>query len=602
MRLGRSQAGIYRVRNLRPIALSMVDGYPLVLEIQGHGINEGTDTSSANAYRTRTFLSDTSRARDRAVSEGVRPLGCRKPVSPNIQIQFQDATRRIAMNHTQPLIQDENAAATAYHGASLGEKLRTGRLHFFRTIAQSVGVQGPTGGVVIGAAILASISGGGTALVQLIAAVSMGFVAYAFVIFTRGFNSAGSVYGFTGAVAGPVFGFLSAWSLMLVYINFAGGVYASFADEAQPAFAAIGLHLPWQVYAFAAFVLVVIFAYLDIKTSSTIILVLEGASMVLVTVVCIIILAKGGYHGHAFSSAPFRPNGVSLTALGLGVVYSFSAFSGFESAATLGEESARPRRMIPMAVAISLAVVAIYEIGVAFVVTNAFPNTKLLAASAVPLVSVTNQFVAPWVGSLVNFGAVVSSFGAALACVNGGARMLFALGRDGLGPKMLSRVSHRTGSPVGALTWVAFASLAFLVGFLHDSATQAVALILTYGADLILAAYGLVLVAAIIYTVRRRISRFKTGILVVGLGILLYVVKGTFVPFPAPPYNWDAYAALATLVIGLVLPLLGPKLRYRMRKSLLLKVGTAALLQRNSHDSGRNPSTSTMSPGDGAQS
>lgn len=166
---------------------------------------------------------------------------------------------------------------------------------------------------MIGAAILASISGGGTALVEVIAAVAMAFVAYGFVIFTRGFNSAGSVYGFTGAVAGPVFGFLSAWALMLVYINFAGGVYASVADEAQAAFAAVGLNLPWQVYAFAAFLLVVTLAHLDIKVSSTVILVLEGVSMLLVVAVCVVVIAKGGYHGHALSLAPLRTHGVSLT-------------------------------------------------------------------------------------------------------------------------------------------------------------------------------------------------------------------------------------------------------------------------------------------------
>ncbi len=59
---------------------------------------------------------------------------------------------------------------TIYQHADERMKLRSGQLHFFRTIAESVGVQGPTGGVVIGAAILAGISGGGTSLVQLIAA------------------------------------------------------------------------------------------------------------------------------------------------------------------------------------------------------------------------------------------------------------------------------------------------------------------------------------------------------------------------------------------------------------------------------------------------
>ncbi|HLI36630.1 MAG TPA: hypothetical protein VKV80_04720 [Streptosporangiaceae bacterium] len=53
--------------------------------------------------------------------------------------------------------------------------------------------------MVAAAAVLASVSGE-TALALIIAAVAMGFVAYAFVIFTREFNSAGSVYGLTGVV------------------------------------------------------------------------------------------------------------------------------------------------------------------------------------------------------------------------------------------------------------------------------------------------------------------------------------------------------------------------------------------------------------------
>src|SRR5215472_18251386 len=154
---------------------------------------------------------------------------------------------------------EESNAAAAYPDAGETGRLRGGRLRFFRTIAESVGVQGPTAGVVISAAVLASVSGGGTALVQLVAAVAMGFVAYAFVIFTRGFNSAGSVYGFTGAVAGPRFGFICAWTLMLAYTAFAGGTYAATADIAQPAFGALGLHLSWQAYAIVAFVLVMAF-------------------------------------------------------------------------------------------------------------------------------------------------------------------------------------------------------------------------------------------------------------------------------------------------------------------------------------------------------
>jgi amino acid transporter len=442
-----------------------------------------------------------------------------------------------------------------------------------------VGAQAPTAGVVVTPAVLASISGGGTALVELVAAVGMGFVAYAFVLFTRGFNSAGSVYGFTGAVAGPVFGFISAWTLMLCYASFAGAVCTVTADAAQPAFGAIGLHLSWQVYAIIAFVLVMAFAYSDIKISAGAILALEGVSMLLVIAVCSIVLAKGGLHGHALSSVPFRSNGMALPVLGLGIVFSFSTFGGFEAAATLGEEARQPRRLIPPAIAASLAVTAVFSISVIVVVTNAYPSISQLSAAAVPLVTVTDRFVAGWMGDLVNFAAVVSSLGAALACAIGASRILFALGRDA-GPGMLRRTSRRTGAPVGALTWVgAGGLLTLLLVIAEPHATRAVSISFAYGADLIIAAYILVVIAGIIFTLRQRMPPVKTVILVIGLAILGYVVKDTFVPLPAFPFNRDALAAGITLATGIAMPFVYPPLRRGIDNSPLLKVGASALLE-----------------------
>ena len=489
---------------------------------------------------------------------------------------------------------EEGIAAAAYPEAGETGRLREGHLRFFRTIAESVGVQGPTAGVVIAAAVLAGVSGGGTGLVLIVAAVAMGFVAYAFIIFTRGFNSAGSVYGFTGAVAGPRFGFLSAWTLMLAYVSFAGGTYAVTADEAQPAFGATGLHLAWQVYAIIAFVLVLALAYLDIKISATVILALEGVSMLLVIIACSIVLAKGGFHGHAFSSAPFRPDGVALPVLGLGIVLSFSSFSGFEAAATLGEETRQPGRLIPLAIAVSLAVVAIFEIGVTAVVTNAYPGVSPLSAAPVPLVTVTDKFAAGWMGTLVNFGAVVSAFGACLACAVGASRLLFALGRDA-GPGMLRQTSRLTGAPVGALIWVGAGSLLPLLILIKERlATRAVAISLAYGADLIIAAYILVVVAAIIFTIRRRMSPVKTVILLVGLVVLGYVMKTTFVPFPAAPFGWDALAAGITLVLGIALPFAYPPLRRGIQNSPLLKVGASVLLDTKDESQQPDKSSSGM--------
>ena len=87
-----------------------------------------------------------------------------------------------------------------------------------------------------------------------------------------------------------------------------------------------------------------------------------------------------------------------------------------------------------------------------------------------------------------------------------------------------------------------------------------------------------VVVAAVIFTVRRRLSPVKTVILVIGLAVLGYVVKDTFVPIPPAPYNWVALAAGITLVLGIALPFVYPPLRRGIDNSPLLKAGASALL------------------------
>jgi hypothetical protein len=70
----------------------------------------------------------------------------------------------------------------------------------------------------------------------------------------------------------------------------------------------------------------------------------------------------------------------------------------------------------------------------------------------------------------------------------------------------------------------------------------------------------------------------KTVILLIGLAVLGFVLKDTFVPLPAAPFNWDAIAAGITLAAGIVLPLAYPPLRRGIRESPLLKAGASALL------------------------
>ena len=464
-------------------------------------------------------------------------------------------------------------------GGQPDRTLGRGSVRFVMAIAMSIGIQGPTAGVIIGPAIIASIVGGPGALAQVLALVTMGFVAYAFVRFSRSFNSAGSVYAFNGTALGPGYGFVSAWILLLVYTSFAAGVFAATADIAQTFFASLGLHLWWMWFALAAAVLAILFAYLRIGLSSLIILTCEGVSILLIMAVGVAVLVQGGYHHHALNAAPFQLGGASVSILALGVVAAFGQFSGFEGAATLGEEARRSTRTIPAAIIWSLVISAGVYIFFTWLVYNAYPSPQAVAADPAPLVHVANTYLSPAVGKAVNAAGILSAFGASLACLNAASRLLFALARETGGRGRTARLlGHTSGqrSPAGALLAVSVVAVAALTGFaLEPTPTRAAALIIQYGAYLIVLVYLMTVIAAFVWAWRTDRRPVPLGILAIGVGALGYILDKTFIPLPTAPFDLVLLAAVASVVLGAA-TLVAPGPRGRLRQSALLAVTMGA--------------------------
>ncbi len=468
-----------------------------------------------------------------------------------------------------------SALATAVDRSIAGEALGRHQLRFARTIALSVGIQGPAAGVIVGPAVLAGIVGGAGALAYTLGLVAMGFVAYAFVIFARSFNSAGSVYAYNGAALGPAYGFVSAWILLLVYVSFAGGVYASTADIAQSLLASYGVHAWWVWFALAGFALTMVLAYLSIGFSSVVIFACEGVAVALLAVVGIVVVAKGGYHHHALSSSPFQLHGLAVGVLGLGVVNAFGAFSGFEGAATLGEETRRSTRTIPAAVTWSLIGAAGIYIVFTWIANNGYPNPAALAADPAPFVHLATIDLGSAMGKAVNAAGVISAFGAQLACINAANRLLFALSRDaapaGRACSFLTRTNSRFASPTGALAVTGAASGAALLAFSFEaSPVRALTIIVEFGAYLIIVAYLLTVLAAIAWLWRRDRRPVPLAVLTVGMAVLGYVLYDTFIPFPAAPFNWIIAAAAGSIAVGIAIAVL-PAMRQRLAGSALLQ-------------------------------
>lgn len=81
----------------------------------------------------------------------------------------------------------------------------------------------------------------------------------------------------------------------------------------------------------------------------------------------------------------------------------FGGFSGFEGAATLGEESQRSTRTIPAAIVGALVVSALVYIAFTWLVDNAYPsaNVMTLANDPAPLAHVASIYVSPAMAKVV---------------------------------------------------------------------------------------------------------------------------------------------------------------------------------------------------------
>jgi amino acid transporter len=455
--------------------------------------------------------------------------------------------------------------------------LRANSVRYAGATASAVGIQAPSAGVTFLPALMAGIVGEAGPLAFLLALAAMLLVSYAFIVLAADFASAGSVFAFNGRALGYGYGFMSAWMLLGVYIAYSSSIYASNANFLESLAGSAHVAIAWPVFATMFWALAMVLAYLRISVSTLLIFLLEGLAVVLVAIVVVAVLLKGGSDGHGISAAPFTPGGVPVATIGLGVIFAFTGFSGFEVSATLGEETSRPRRVIPVSMIVALLVSGGIYVLVSWVETIAYPSATALASQSVPLVEIAGRYVTPAMGTIINVAALISGIGAQLATVNGANRLLFALARDGLGPRWLTAVQRRQRSPVGALAVVGVVSIVALSPFMLNGTTpiDAFFYLATYGADLIIIAYLLTSIAALVWSIRRRrASAVRVAGLLAALAVMAYIIKGTVYPIPQAPFDRCFYAAGITIVAGVALLLL-PRLRASLSRSPLFAVTPA---------------------------
>src|SRR5690606_16497880 len=108
----------------------------------------------------------------------------------------------------------------------------------------------------------------------------------------------------------------------------------------------------------------------------------------------------------------------------------FVAFTGYARIATLGEEVIEPRRTIPRAIIVTLAVTALLYIAVAAVAIGSVGADRLAGARATPLEFAARTMEMPLLAQLVAIGALTAMLGVLLNLILGLSRVLLAMGRQ----------------------------------------------------------------------------------------------------------------------------------------------------------------------------
>lgn len=205
----------------------------------------------------------------------------------------------------------------------------------------------------------------------------------------------------------------------------------------------------------------ILVAYLGIRTSSSAGQVGVTGEMAIIAALAITILVKIG-PGH-YSSAVFAPASSphgGLTDITNATIYGITAFTGYETAAALGEEARNTRRSIPASTIGVVIVTGLFFLLVVVAETFGVGRHGIagFTRQPSPLGYLTSRYWAPSVLWAIDLVVVLTGLGFVIAVFDAAIRVLFAMGRERALPGSLARLSGRR-TPVVAIGCLAVLTL-----------------------------------------------------------------------------------------------------------------------------------------------
>lgn len=458
------------------------------------------------------------------------------------------------------ILSDAEAGLGDSHSIGLKKVLGVRDLTFFGVAA------------VIGAGIFSGIgtaaSSGGPAVVLLFGftAVACGFAALCYAEFASTVPVSGSAYTYSYVAFGEIIAWIIGWDLLMEYAIGNIAVAISWSDYFTNLMNNAGFHIPdWMtmdymtakkgfaeglssqsaawtgapnlfgmrmiidIPAFLIVWLITYIIFIGIKESRSV----SNILVIIKLVVIFLVIVLGAYYVNPDNWSPFSPTGFAGVMKGVSAV--FFAYIGFDAISTTAEECKNPQRDLPRGMIYSLIICTIIYILLALVLTGMVSYTKLNVGD--PLAMVFDSHGLKFISGIVAISALIATASVLLVFQLGQPRIWMSMSRDGLLPKIFSRIHPRYGTPsfstllVGIIVSVPalFLNLGFV--FSLTSIGTLFAFVLVCGGVLVLQGrkdkaeskfkvpyvngqfiYPLLLVAGIILIAIKVPSHFKTDI------------------------------------------------------------------------------------------
>ncbi|PRZ13945.1 amino acid/polyamine/organocation transporter (APC superfamily) [Laceyella sediminis] len=280
----------------------------------------------------------------------------------------------------------------------------------------------------------------------------------------------GSAYTYSYVTVGEFMAWIIGWDLILEYLLAVSSVSVGWSGYFADLVMGLGIQIPQSLLmtpieggimnlpAFLIVLLITLLVSIGVKESKWV----NNLIVALKLLVVVLFILVGFFYVKPDNWTPFMPFGFEGVFQAAAVI--FFAFLGFDAVSTAAEETRNPQKDLPKGILWSLAICTILYVVTTMVMTGLVEYKEFAGHEKSPVafaISVTGQ---DWLRGLVSVGATVGMLTVMLVMLYGQVRIGYSMSRDGLIPKVFSKVNIKTRTPF-INTWIFGLVAACLGGF-----------------------------------------------------------------------------------------------------------------------------------------